>query len=120
MAKYKRGDVVMLNIMFPPKDHKGVFKKHPFLIINSDISISEEADGWYTGVMLTHSPYVGSKLGIKLDAKHYESGINQESGQIRCHIISSFSENEVSTFINRLKPLVVNQVIEKIKDYVLN
>ncbi len=115
---YSQRDIVKVKAPLPD----GTIATHPFLILTGENVNSHETPRNYVGVMLTHNPK-RDKFSLPINADMMETYWNEPNAQIRLHIISRFSENDISQdstkYVGRMKRADFIAIIGQIKDYTL-
>lgn len=112
-------DIVLVNYELP----NGQFKPHPVLILScDDINTYEEQ---YIVVMLSTTPTVDDYsflLNNDMFNFTFQPKLKSSShkAQIRCHLITNISENEIERRYGSMKKKYFCQVIEQINSIVFD
>ncbi len=97
----------------PVKMPDGQDLPHPVLIISSNRSNRYEHR--YTGVMMS-ATQVKDKFSFICRDEMFESRLQKTNCQFRTYIILGFNETQISRFLNRMKTIHFEALIDEIKE----
>lgn len=111
---YSQRDLVYLKD--PVKMPDGQDLPHPVLIISSNRS--NRYENRYTGVMMS-ATQTKDKFSFACMDEMFESPLQKPNCQFRTYIILGFNETQISKFVNRMKPIHFEALIDEIKENIL-
>jgi hypothetical protein len=109
---YKQGDLV--DLVDPQQLPDGTCLYHPFLIINSNRSISYQH--YYTGVMMTATAHI-NRLSFACEDNMFEAPL-KEFSHLNMFLTAGFCESAIKRFRNRMKPIHFKGFMEQMKEVI--
>jgi len=110
---YSQRDLIYLkeDILLP--DGKDL--PHPVLIISSNRS--NRYENRYTGVMMSATSSK-DKFSFQCANEMFESPLPKAGCQFRTYIVLGFNESQIAKFLNRMKAIHFEMLLEEIKETV--
>jgi mRNA-degrading endonuclease toxin of MazEF toxin-antitoxin module len=104
--KYKQGDIVFVNFLFP----SGIFKEHPAIVISND-ELQEEEDFFYLVMISTKNTF--QKYAYELTDEMLTKQLPVKS-YVKCQLLSGFTERDVIRRHGTIKQPFINEIIDKV------